>query len=149
MVEVHNKDYTYPHSVETFLDTTEVGVPDLDFDLSGRTTAQFQREGNKVVPAPVEVSHIVTSALGPYGESGDLHKPVIDFDIPIRAIPSSQEGHFHLYIDKEITWESYKKILDAFVDSGLVERVHAESSKSRGYSAVRLPWVKKVKKHED
>lgn len=68
---------------------------------------------------------------------GAMHAPVIDFDIPISVVPSSQLGHYHLYIDKAISWSSYKRILNALASAGLVEPSYVEHSIRKGFSAVR------------
>jgi hypothetical protein len=72
-----------------------------------------------------------------------MHKPVLDIDVPVEIQPSSTPGHFHLAIDKEMTWQQYERLLDILVEVGIVEPGFAAASISRGYSAVRLPWVKK------
>src|SRR5690606_13180081 len=71
------------------------------------------------------------------------HRPVIDIDFPVKLIPSSTEGHFHLYIDREMSWVHYLGILEALVDAGVVERGYVEAAKRRGFTAVRLPWIAK------
>lgn len=75
----------------------------------------------------------------------NLHAPVIDFDIPIRVAPSTTEGHFHLFIDYPLAWENFLKLLKVLSDTGLIEAGYYNASLERGYTAVRLPWVKKVK----
>ena len=73
----------------------------------------------------------------------DLHKPVLDLDIPAVLLPSSTEGHFHLYIDKEMSWKSYKKLLTVLAEVGIIEEGYLRASVARKYTAVRLPWIKK------
>jgi len=71
------------------------------------------------------------------------HKPVLDIDMPVKAIPSSTEGHFHLYIDKEMSWDNYVKLMKVMAEVGILEEGYVNASISREYSACRLPWVKK------
>ena len=71
------------------------------------------------------------------------HAPVIDLDLPVRLIPSTTPGHFHLYIDRLMSAEDMFDLLDTMARVGLVEPGYAEVSRARGYSSVRLPWVKK------
>lgn len=71
------------------------------------------------------------------------HKPVIDIDVRLSVIPSSTRGHFHLYINHPVEWDAYCNLLDALVECWIVEEGYARTSKSRGYTAVRLPWVRK------
>lgn len=79
---------------------------------------------------------------------GDVHaKPVhallIDLDIPAWLVPSSTPGHSHLYVDVAIQQDAYFRLLDALANAGVIQRGYADSSKARGGTALRLPWVKK------
>lgn len=73
----------------------------------------------------------------------DLHGPVIDLDFPCRLVPSSTPGHFHLYMERAITWADYVKVLDALVEAGLVENGFLRSALKRGATYVRRPGVQK------
>jgi hypothetical protein len=73
----------------------------------------------------------------------EYHLPVIDIDFPVYALPSSTEGHSHLYIDVPMHETTFFKLLDALVDIGLVEEGYAEGAKRRGHSDLRRPWIKK------
>lgn len=83
-------------------------------------------------PADPENANLVCSLC----ESGK-HAPVIDIDVPISVYPSSQLGHNHLYIDKEITWNQYVRILKALAAAGIVEDGYLNVSLAKGYSCVR------------
>lgn len=72
-----------------------------------------------------------------------LHRPVLDIDFPAALIPSSTPGHHHLYIDKPMTLKQYENLIWALVDAGIIESGYASASTERGYTSVRLPWVKK------
>lgn len=78
-------------------------------------------------------------------EEVKVHKPVLDIDFDAKLIPSTTEGHFHLYLDKEIPWNKYVKLLSVLAEVGIIEEGFAKASINRGYSAVRLPWIEKVK----
>lgn len=80
-------------------------------------------------------SDVVDSS--PYSKTA--HKPVIDFDIPVRLVPSGTPGHSHLYIDKGCSWDQFKRVLDALVAAGFVEDGYRSASVERGYTAVRHP----------
>lgn len=73
----------------------------------------------------------------------DLHAPVIDVDLPIRVIPSSTPGHYHLYIDKKMSWKAYRKLLKALVEAGLVEENWYKMSLRRRMTMVRPPHLRK------
>lgn len=117
-----------------------------------------QPEGKYVLPvrkenAEIEEANLITSAVAdslafegvdPFGpEEYLLHKPVLDIDLPAKLIESSRPGHYHLFIDKEMSWGQYVRLLMALAEAGILERGYVSASLERGYSCVRLPWVKK------
>jgi hypothetical protein len=73
----------------------------------------------------------------------DRHRVVLDLDMPAQLVESTTPGHFHLYIDKELTWAAYLALLFALQKAGIIERGYLRASRARGYTAVRLPWVRK------
>lgn len=75
----------------------------------------------------------------------EVHFPVIDIDIPCAWVPSTTEGHGHLYINQALDWESYLKLLTTMAEVGLVETGFVEAAKKRGQTYVRPAWVKKDK----
>jgi hypothetical protein len=92
-----------------------------------------------------EANLVVSLVKGSHsaGHYASRHKPVIDIDLPVKVLPSSTPGHSHLFIDKELSWSQYCRLLQVMVDVGIVEGGYLGASLARGYSAVRLPWVKK------
>ena len=76
-------------------------------------------------------------------DADDSHALLLDLDVPAWLIPSSTEGHSHLYVDVKIPSRHYWPLLDALADAGVIQRGYANSSKHRGGTALRLPWVKK------
>lgn len=91
------------------------------------------------VEADPEVSNLISSQC-----DNGKHAPVIDIDFPIAVYPSSQLGHYHLYIEKEITWTQYTRILKALNSAGIIEDGYLKASLERGYTAVRPVGVVKV-----
>lgn len=73
----------------------------------------------------------------------DLHAPVLDIDMPCTLTPSSTPGHFHLLIECGMPWRRYKKLLKALGRAGILEDGFVRASLSRGYSSVRVPWMRK------
>jgi hypothetical protein len=73
-----------------------------------------------------------------------VHYPVIDLDVPVTYVPSTTEGHGHLYIDVPMTADQQWALLAVMVSVGLVEPGYLAASMKRGYTSVRLPWVKKA-----
>lgn len=97
-------------------------------------------------PATAETANLVSSEVG-YpnlpGMEGKFHKPVLDFDLPIRAIPSTTEGHFHLYIDRAMSWDDYEKLLTVLGEVKLLEPGYVGAALRRKATFVRPPNVKK------
>lgn len=85
-------------------------------------------------------ANLITSEVA---DKPGRHKIILDLDVPAQLIPSSTEGHFHLLIDHELSWEQYQRLLWTLADLDLVEEGYVSASVERGYSAVRLPWVRK------
>lgn len=119
--------------------TSVVGAVDADFDLGGRRPLSVDETGLRQ-SASIEDAILLSSEAGDDG----MHKPVIDFDVPIRVVQSSTPGHSHLYIDVEMTWEEYENLLKALGKAGLVEEGYIHASIAREGTHVRLPWVKKA-----
>jgi hypothetical protein len=88
----------------------------------------------------------VTSQV--WGSDGK-HKVVLDIDMPAALIPSTTEGHFHLYIDRELKWKDYRLLLEALARAGVISQGYADHSIQRKFTTVRLPWVKKSAHEED
>lgn len=73
----------------------------------------------------------------------NFHKPVLDIDFPAALIPSSTPGHFHLYLDRDLTWDQYCKLLYALEDANIIQPEFRRLAFERGYTTVRLPWISK------
>ena len=90
------------------------------------------------VEAEEKDANVVSSVICP-----GIHAPVLDIDFEARLIPSSTPGHYHLYLDKAMSWKKYRKLLKALARAGVIEEGYAFSSIRRGFSAVRKPDIKK------
>ena len=95
---------------------------------------------------PDEAASVSDAELIASLNANGKHRPMLDIDFPAAVIPSSTEGHCHLYIDKELEWKDYKKLLNLLADLGIIEHGYRGASLARGYSALRLPWIKKDEK---
>lgn len=71
------------------------------------------------------------------------HAPCIDLDYPAYLVESSTPGHFHLYLEKEISWAKYINVLQAMADAGLIEEGFYRAARSRGATFLRRPGVTK------
>jgi len=74
-----------------------------------------------------------------------MHRAVLDIDVPAYLVPSSTDGHSHLLIDHQMTWEMYCKVMDVLAEAGILEQGYVAASKRNGASMVRLPWRQKNK----
>jgi hypothetical protein len=106
--------------------------PDLDHD------EYMGDRHSKLVPLPLDESNVVSSLLTNGG-----HAPAIDVDLPIHAVQSSTPGHWHLYLDVELSWPDYLRLLEVMRDVGIVQDGFYRSAKSRGTTLLRLPGVPK------
>jgi hypothetical protein len=102
-------------------------------------------DGTNVETDNLTRAEVILSTVDGDYKGEKLHKPVLDVDLNIQVLPSSTEGHHHLFIDKEMTWSQYEKLLTVLADVGIIEKGYLGACKSRKHSAVRLPWVKKPK----
>lgn len=91
--------------------------------------------------ADLDKACVATSLVRSLGEP--RHMLMLDIDSEAFLIPSSTPGHNHLYVDARMTTDQLETLLDALTAAGIIEPGYANASKSRGYTSLRLPWVKK------
>jgi hypothetical protein len=108
-------------------------------DLSGGE--HYSSEDTRKLVSDPKDGTVVTSEY--YMNGILMHKPVLDIDMPVTVLPSSTPGHYHLFIDKELTWDSYVQLLSVMSAIGILEDGFVSASLARGHTAVRLPWIKK------
>lgn len=116
-------------------------TPDAELDCDYH---QADEDGTPRV-APVVTTDLdqATTITSQVAGSEVMHKVVLDIDLPVRVYPSSTPGHYHLYIDTPVTWPDYRNLLDALAQAGIIEPGYANASKDRGYTRLRLPWIRK------
>jgi hypothetical protein len=91
-----------------------------------------------------EEPEVVLSRIKDDDPWSSKHTLMLDLDVPATLVPSSTEGHSHLYIDVEMTWDQVVAIMDALVAAGVVEEGYAKASKKRRCTALRLPGKTKA-----
>lgn len=105
---------------------------------------------NLEVTTDLNEADIVTSEVVPlfgFPNAVPKHMVMFDVDIPMVVIPSTTPGHNHVYFpNTHVSKNDLFNVLDALAGAGIVERGYAEASKARGFTALRLPWVRK--RHE-
>ena len=70
---------------------------------------------------------------------GNRHAVVLDVDLPVHVVESSP-GRHHLYIDVDLSWRQYRRLLRALSRAGIIERRWAHIARYDGYTSVRPPW---------
>lgn len=88
----------------------------------------------------------VSSLKSSYAEEPDgcrFHGLLLDIDVPAWLVPSSTEGHGHLYVDLHLNEDKLWPFLAAAVEIGLIEEGYYNACKSRGMTSLRAPWVQK------
>ena len=82
------------------------------------------------------------------GKELEVHKIAVDIDFPVHAVETSTPGHFHLYIDYNLDWKQYEKLLKVMAEVGLVEPGYVEASRRRRCTHLRVPWLQKPEKKQ-
>lgn len=119
-----------------------------------RKVLRSHEEANTISSALLEDVKYTTAPAGPGSaaavraekavrEPTGTHTIALDIDHRVRVVPSSTPGNSHLYIDVELEWEQYEKLLDVLGEIGVVQPGYVAASKRRKATHLRLPWVKK------
>ena len=139
--EMVNGVEAYVRRKVSFIDVPEWIREDRDgppVDGNFKDTNEILKENPKL--------HLATglsSRVRPQHNMPDMHKIVLDIDHDAALIESSTPGHFHLMIDKYVTWDDYKELLRALAKCGVIEEGYAGASIRRGATWIRAPWHKK------
>lgn len=88
----------------------------------------------------VEKANLITSEMP---NLAGFHRPLLDLDWDSALLPSSTPGHHHLYINKAMSWDSYKKFLTVCKEVGLLQAGFVDNAIKRGATSLRLPWIDK------
>ncbi len=89
--------------------------------------------------AALDGANCITSEI----KDSTLHTVALDLDVPARLVPSSTPGHSHLYIDVPMSKQMYIELLEILALAGVIEYGYFTASRKRGFTSLRLPWVKK------
>lgn len=107
----------------------------------------YQEDGeDRPVTDDLDAANVVSSIRrgDEPGKSWTEHWPVLDLDIPAALVPSSTPGHSHLYLDVRVSEDAFWRMCDALAGAGVLQPGYVNACKSRGYTSVRLPWIRKV-----
>ena len=65
------------------------------------------------------------------------HAPALDIDFEARLVPSSTPGHYHLFLNKKMSWRKYKRLLRALHKAGIIEYGFYRASLERKQTNLR------------
>jgi len=114
----------------------------------------LSQSSSRAVPVNPTDDYEVTNAMRVLGvkancvgsklaDGSGMHAPALDIDWPCQLIESSTPGHFHLYIDKRLTWAQYVKVLNVLAEVGILEQNYVAASIRDGATILRRPGVRK------
>jgi hypothetical protein len=129
--------HTLPFDGQMYAQVETFGTSDSPDDPRGNS-------GSETLTADLSDPgvNLITSATA---DNVLLQKPILDIDFPAWLLPSTTPGHFHLYIDHAVPKDKYMAMVKAMAEAGIVQEGYAGAAERRGYTGVRLPWVKKEK----
>lgn len=77
------------------------------------------------------------------GEGIETHALLLDLDVEHIYVPSSTEGHGHLYVNLKLSRGEWERVMRELALVGVIGAGYREHSLRRGYASLRPPWVKK------
>ena len=135
--------------ITSLVDGRDLHKPILDVDLPVSVTKEDLgsalrlgvpwRTGQTLALADA----LEVAGLGVLGVSRTTDEVSVAFAAPAFVIPSSTPGHGHLYVDKAMPWNTYQTLLNKLVELDVLEPGYVGASEERGWTCVRLPWVRK------
>ena len=99
--------------------------------------------GGTARPRRVEVKDVDQANLVSSLTVNNTHAPALDIDFPVHVVPSSTPGHYHLYLEKELSWVDYHKLLTTLYEVGIIEKEWFDMSMSFMQTYLRLPHIHK------
>lgn len=111
-------------------------------DLTGidETLSELGREARGTFEA---LHDVTTAAVGERTWAGpQMENPtLLRFACPVRLVSSGR--YSHLYVDGEVQWPSYRRLLKLLWRAGVIEKEWLKLSLHYEHSSVRLPWITK------
>lgn len=92
-------------------------------------------------PAPIASADLVSSHVA---GTKDMHAPCLDIDYAAELLPSSTQGHYHLFLNRQMPWRRYKKLLKALRKADIIEEGYYKMSMKRRGTFLRVPEVLKT-----
>lgn len=136
-------------AVEFVISPDPCGRTQWYFEDTGKPSGGTGRPGGKpaatqhylaTTPEELQRANLYSSLT-----KNGMHAPALDLDFPARLLPSSTKGHYHLYLDKEIYWEDYARLIQLLGEIGILEVGNALASLEKGMTCLRKPGIVKPK----
>lgn len=74
---------------------------------------------------------------------------MLDIDTPHVYWPSSTTGHAHLVINSDLSHDAIIEVLTVLNKHGIIQQGVLEATKDRGFTAIRLPGIRKESKFDN
>lgn len=81
-----------------------------------------------------EAANLISSKLE---DQPGMHGFCIDIDLPCLLVESRTPGHYHLYIDRVLSWDEYVPLLKALSAAKIVEPGYVDASIANGATQLR------------
>jgi hypothetical protein len=132
----------------------QISEEDIDLDmlpafaasneLYSKTDLDEMQESGETGVDPVGTSDILKANLISSRVTGyRKHRILLDIDHEAALIPSSTEGHYHLYINHLLTDEQMEKLVKVLEEIELIAPGNANQWWRHKALFLRLPWIKK------
>ena len=135
----------------------QLHAPALDIDLPA-SLVEFRHSGDQtswLLKIQARCGEAAVTQLREVMDELDLTRPnpvqlsvadhgvVVVLTQPAFLVPSSTAGHFHLYLNKALSWADYRKLLKALRRCDVIEDGFYRLSLQRGQTFLRPPGVLK------
>lgn len=81
-----------------------------------------------------EVPNLISSKLE---DQPGMHGFCVDIDLPCLLVESRTPGHYHLYIDRALSWDEYVPLLRALGEAKIIEPGYVKASINNGATQLR------------
>lgn len=104
-------------------------------------TANYSHDNNNSDTDDLSKANLISSKV----KGTTRHKPIFDLDFEAALLPSSTEGHYHLYLDKELTNDQMERLVRVLHEIGILAQGNLNQWTRNKAQFLRVPWVRKTK----
>lgn len=131
-----------PHRVGAIL-TIEKTVPERAYEALHGIMEELKLVSSAYAARPFEDRY--AAGIEGYRVSAPVaaRETAFRLSVPARLVPSSTQGHFHLYLETRLRWDDYLGLMRRMVDAGLLEKDWVDMNERRRMAMLRKPGIKK------